>query len=444
VYRHAPASLQGLDIPLIYIEQEIGHIRQVLTHGAIPTTTGTLMQISLEQAQLEVGLGIPFLETSFGFYGFLLTDIWWKAVWEFVWRNDITLTYPDQALPQPQRMNDGFIMARLCSQSSLCPSELLACNRCRLFLEAITLADITSGSGRRITDDVASLQPITSIPSRWTWPREQPSRQHDLTAWRKGLQLISSPNFFLARRDRLGAWIQEPHKWWDWFHDPFHDELYRRAPDDSWLVYTVAPTLDPHQRHTRHQLYTCTNAIPYLPDDVLRATARLDYQDYATFGGSAPDQFPDSTPFDSLPHLISSWEDSWPLLDATFPADMESLVQAIRNGTAHGCCDGSYMPELSSELGAAAWKVEDPDSGQAMWGTTQTSGTALDVNAYRSELQGIHTILMAVTAVCLFFHITEGEITIGCDNLAGVNRSNADWLKIDQTTKHADLIRAIR
>jgi hypothetical protein len=147
VYRHAPASLQGLDIPLLYIEQEISHIRQVLTHGAIPTTTGTLMQISLEQAQLEVGLGVPFLETSFGFYGFLLTDIWWKAIWEFVWCNDITLTCPDQTLPQPQRTNDVFLMARLCSQSSLSPSELLSCNRCRLFLEAITLADITSGSG---------------------------------------------------------------------------------------------------------------------------------------------------------------------------------------------------------------------------------------------------------------------------------------------------------
>jgi hypothetical protein len=102
------------------------------------------------------------------------------------------------------------------------------------------------------------------------------------------------------------------------------------------------------------------------------------------------------------------------------------------------------MPDLSLELGTAAWKVEDPVSGQAMWGTTQTSGSAHDVNSYRSELQGIHAILLAVTTVCLFFHITEGEITIGCDNLAGVQRSNADWLKINQTTKHADLIQAIR
>jgi hypothetical protein len=101
-------------------------------HGAIPTTTGTLMQISLEQAQLEVGLSIPFLDASFGFYGFLLTDIWWKSVWEFIWRNDIKLTHPDQALPQLQRTNDAFIMERLCLQPGLSQQELLSCNRCRL------------------------------------------------------------------------------------------------------------------------------------------------------------------------------------------------------------------------------------------------------------------------------------------------------------------------
>ena len=101
-YRHGPASLQGLEFPLIYIEQCIGHLRQVLTHGAIDTTTGILLRTSLEQAQLEVGIGTPILEASFDDYGFLLTDTWWKSVWAFVWKHDITLTFADQALPQRQ------------------------------------------------------------------------------------------------------------------------------------------------------------------------------------------------------------------------------------------------------------------------------------------------------------------------------------------------------
>jgi hypothetical protein len=38
VYRYAPASLQGLELPLIYIKQEIGHLRQVLTQSMAPLT----------------------------------------------------------------------------------------------------------------------------------------------------------------------------------------------------------------------------------------------------------------------------------------------------------------------------------------------------------------------------------------------------------------------
>jgi hypothetical protein len=100
----------------------------------------------------------------------------------------------------------------------------------------------------------------------------------------------------------------------------------------------------------------------------------------------------------------------------TIPANLDSLVQAIIDSTAHGGCDGSYMREQSPILGSAAWKVEDPASGQAIEGTVQTTGDAHEVNAYRSKLQGNHAILLAISTVCTFHNLTEGAITIGCDN----------------------------
>jgi hypothetical protein len=61
----------------------------------------------------------------------------------------------------------------------------------------------------------------------------------------------------------------------------------------------------------------------------------------------------------------------------TFLANLDCLVdQAIINGMAHGGCDSSYMQEQSPTLGLAAWKVEDPASGQAIEGTAQTTGDA--------------------------------------------------------------------
>jgi hypothetical protein len=99
----------------------------------------------LEQAQLEVGLGMRFLSTCFELYGFLLTDCLWSSIWSFISTNNISLSYPDQVLPQRQRAGDQFIMERLVQQAGLTQKELISCNRCRLAIEAGTLADITTG-----------------------------------------------------------------------------------------------------------------------------------------------------------------------------------------------------------------------------------------------------------------------------------------------------------
>jgi hypothetical protein len=172
VYCYAPASLQGLEVPLIYIEQEIGHLHQILTHSTIAMTTGSLMWISLEQGQLEVGISTPFLEASFESYGFLLTDIWWTTVWEFVSKHGIQLNYPNQHLPKLQRHGDAFITDLLCTHAELSQTELQSCNCCRLALQVITMADIVNGAGSHITDDAATLQPIGSRLSQCIWPRE--------------------------------------------------------------------------------------------------------------------------------------------------------------------------------------------------------------------------------------------------------------------------------
>jgi hypothetical protein len=65
-----------------------------------------------------------------------------------------------------------------------------------------------------------------------------------------------------------------------------------------------------------------------------------------------------------------------------FPPLPERLILAIKEGRTHGVCDGSYMPNLlATDLGAAAWVIEDPLSKQAMHGIVQTSGGVKDVTS---------------------------------------------------------------
>jgi hypothetical protein len=102
------------------------------------------------------------------------------------------------------------------------------------------------------------------------------------------------------------------------------------------------------------------------------------------------------------------------------------------------------MSSLATDLGVAAWKIEDPLTQQAIYGTTQTSGAEIDVDPYCSELQGVHAMLLGTLAFCTFHQITTGRVRLGCDNSNSIRHGKGDWCKVPLSIAHADLIRAIR
>lgn len=63
--------------------------------------------------------------------------------------------------------------------------------------------------------------------------------------------------------------------------------------------------------------------------------------------------------------------------------------------------------------------------------------------AHRSELQGIHAILLALSTICQFHEILEGEVCVGCDNLMSVKESGCDFLKVGLWKANAVLIQLI-
>ena len=219
---------------------------------------------------------------------------------------------------------------------------------------------------------------------------------------------------------------------------PPNGTLYRHA-FDTWHCYI------PSSEHsTRHRTFSRSNLTDVPPAPLLRATAWVDHLGRAHFEGAAADAIHVPPPPATIHHLIRTWPNSWPLERSFFPPLPAQLIRAIEEGRAHGACDGSYMPKLATDLGAASWKIEDPQSRQAMQGTVQTSGLATDVDSYRSELQGVHAMLLGLLAFCTFHHITEGSVKLGCDNLGYVRHGQHDWRKVPLSIAHVDLVRAIR
>jgi len=64
----------------------------------------------------------------------------------------------------------------------------------------------------------------------------------------------------------------------------------------------------------------------------------------------------------------------------------------------HGTWGGLNMKETSPDFATAAWLLEDSSLPQTnlCCGITHVSGPPSEANAYHAELQGLHSLLMAI------------------------------------------------
>jgi len=350
VFRYAPTELQGLGLPHAKVEQEIDHLKKILTHGAIDTPTGTLLQATLEQAQLEIGFSQSFLELPYNTHSTLLTPCFWKVVWAFIWEHNILLEWANQSLPSVQQEDDRFIMEEL-MDAGVNGTELISCNRVRLAMEALTLADIATADGSAIHGDAIVGHKLA--PSRWIWAAERPSST-DYSRWRTCLQHISSSMYQFPIWNRLGKGFPDSHTVWPWHYSPTTRHLYSLR-HGNWHEY--AP-----QGRTRCSAYSQIAIRGEAPSDLSRAEVSVDPWNHPRLVNYTTQVQTRPTHHASIKDLINSWQHSWPLADSYFPDNPVPLITAIQNGTALGCCDGSYQPYLSVQIGAAAWKV-----GQHLW-----------------------------------------------------------------------------
>ena len=113
VYHHAPSMFFRLALLMVIETQFTKQVKKILTHGAIPTPIGEYLKVSLEQAQLEVGISTPILEASFDNYGCLLTPSWVKKLWEHHMETQCLPSVSRSGPPKLQREGDAFYYGKL-------------------------------------------------------------------------------------------------------------------------------------------------------------------------------------------------------------------------------------------------------------------------------------------------------------------------------------------
>jgi hypothetical protein len=137
----------GLNIPHLFYIQEIARIKDIIFHSFNLTLTGRLYITSMELLFIELGLDPQHHIKDRTLIETLTTPSLFQATLLFMASYNIQLKHSISI--QPQREYDQFIMAVLVSLQTP-TSDLIACNQCRLYLQACLVSDITTGDGTTI------------------------------------------------------------------------------------------------------------------------------------------------------------------------------------------------------------------------------------------------------------------------------------------------------
>jgi Reverse transcriptase (RNA-dependent DNA polymerase) len=414
-------SKQGLGFRRIFDRQGIAGLGQFLRHiGDYKSMTGKLLRASLEYAQIELGIPQLLFSTETAALGHLLTDSFIRHLWHYCDHRGISIRGPVARI-ELKREGDQYIIPACLENAS--PDELAIVNKCRLFLQVTTLAEICDNSGNRIAEwawkgdrnQVQQGWPVQGRPPKQMW-----------TTWQRILRLTFGDGRGLQERGQ-GYILRE--KLRDWFTTERSDWEYCASTDTLYNVtarerYQKVPG---YTSRSRKGTYERTAGEVNIPPQTERAEVSLIAQT-AILKSHARRVPRPQQPKNNLWLDMTVWSEG----------DEAALARDILIGKAVAVSDGSFK----DGFGTASAVIISTSGKQRV--DVVTPGVQQDQCSYRSELAGLVAAIHHTNELCKRHGIQNGTITLACDGEAAL-RSLEDFdNEPSMNRQHFDLIGAGR
>ena len=430
----SPTHFQGLGIKHLYTLQAIAHLTDILNHQLQTSSTTILHRGTFEYLFLQLGIGSEFL--SFPRQA-ISTDIPLsvaKSLWFFCSKYQITVSTDINC--EFLRENDSFIMEHL-YQSNASDEELLTCNRCRIYLQVLTISEITTGDGLSLLTSSLRGERLCSPLRNWSWPKQPRPSKSEWRVWNRLLQSTIcrfAPNQLVTP---LGKWTAtHSTRWW---YSPSDQLLFYGPKTPTQPIQCWTPS-SPHQRgpSKRYVQLSFTSAAPttVYPAVCEQLGDRVTFTGYSPFATNPPplDDRIEAT-IQTLPKSCQ-----WALQRSEGWHHLADILLAFSSGTFVASTDGSFK----DGRGSAAWRICDFNHPRrCIKGVLLSPGDPEYQDSTRAELAGLYAIACAIWVISKLHTIDNFTVTVGCDSTSALEKIlPSTYLKCSQA--HYDLAHSVK
>jgi hypothetical protein len=305
-----------------------------------------------------------------------------------------------------QFINEAFLYLDIPIQ------DLVACNRCLLYLKVCLLSEIATGTGDAILEDAWAgiYEPQEHKDKSWpAFPKPPPS------AW--SIWRLWVTKAFLSRgrklRTPLGQWLQWDDEW-KWYYTD--DGSLYSLTKGQW--YSHAPII----RRNRWPMFFLEGGICSPPPSPKRASVYFKGNGVILTGSARIKAYLPIRASTFLEHLSNVTSLRGCTHSLAIKNDGKDLADALLFGlsaTIMAVSDGSFK----DLYGTAAWTIGTDENEHIVSGRAICSGGPASQSAYRSKLTGLYAILAVLHQACLYFDVQEGNVQIGCDGLSALQHA---------------------
>jgi hypothetical protein len=217
-------------------------------HLCFPGQPQQILLLTLDQLQHNSGL-VSFLLEEPDIPAPHLEGSWIKQIHTFLKQIDGSLQIADLTIKPLQRERDYYIMDAVVPLSDFPPSAICQINYCRLYLQILTISDMTNATGTRLAPGIRhGIHLWSQSKSKFQESHQERPNKAFWTIWRRFLNTLSNFHGYLFTP--LGSWLfpaDRLRRLWPFILSPSSDSLMyalvmniksTRAPESKSILST--------------------------------------------------------------------------------------------------------------------------------------------------------------------------------------------------------------